>query len=184
MVKKFLVVLVLMMNLPNVAVGRGLGVQEHVDILLEQESRSVVVKLLNMLLADEYVLFTKTFHFHWNVYGSDFKPLHSFFQDLYEELFVIIDEVAERVKALGGDACGSMQEFLAMTRLQEVVHEVPEAEEMVLLLLKDHEALIRSLRVDIETCAHVGDMGTNNFLTDLLEKHEKIAWMLRATTIR
>lgn len=153
----------------------------QVDIGLQEHQCKEVVALLNALLADEYVLYTKTLNFHWNVYGCDFKPLHVFFQEQYEQIFEIIDDVAERVKALGGDAFGSMKQFLGATRLKEESAKIPTDCEMVRMLLMDHEAIICTLRENIETCAKIGDMGTNNFLTDIMEKHEKMAWMLRAT---
>lgn len=138
------------------------------------------VKILNQLLSDEFILYTKTRNYHWNVSGPHFSELHKFFESQYEALDEIIDEVAERAKALGGRALGSLKEFLNQTSLTENVKEIP-AEKMIGDLLSDHETLIRGLRESLKTTGdHFGDMGTSDFLTGLMEQHEKMAWMLRA----
>ena len=151
------------------------------NIGLEAEQREGVVGLLSALLADEYVLYTKTRNYHWNVVGPQFNDLHKFFQDQYEALDDVIDEVAERARTLGGHAIGTLAEFVQLARLKEHPARYPEAREMLTDLLGDHEALIRTLRRDLETAAEPHrDMGTNDFLTGLMERHEKMAWMLRA----
>lgn len=155
-----------------------------VAIGLSEHQCKQMVTALNALLADEFVLYTKTLNFHWNVVGHDFKPLHDFFRQQYEELFVAVDDVAERVRTLGGDALGSMSKFLATTRLKEATDKTLLSQEMLRVLLADHEVIICTLRENIELSAKVGDMGTNNFLTDLMEKHEKMAWMIRASVMK
>lgn len=110
-----------------------------------------------------------------------FNDLHKFFEEQYDELEEVIDEVAERARTLGGHALGTLAEFLQHTRLQEQPGHYPEAQTMLANLLSDHETIIRSLRVDQEACmAQYGDVGTNDFLIGLMEKHEKMAWMLRS----
>ena len=152
-----------------------------VNIGISDQNRKTVNQILNQLLSDEYVLYTKTRNYHWNVTGSDFSELHKFFEAQYEELDDIVDDVAERARALGGLSFGSLKEFLTHTKLKETPGASLSAKKMIANLLADHEAIIRSLRKDLETCANeLGDMGTNDFLTGLMEKHEKIAWMLRA----
>jgi starvation-inducible DNA-binding protein len=151
------------------------------NIGLLDEPREAVVVLLNTALADEYLLYTKTRNYHWNVVGPQFNDLHKFFEAQYNALNDIVDDVAERARALGGNALGTMTEFLKSTRLQEESGYYPEARLMLANLLDDHEALIRHLRIDLETCANqYHDTGTNDFLTGLMEQHEKMAWMLRA----
>jgi starvation-inducible DNA-binding protein len=141
-----------------------------------------VTTLLNILLADEYVLYTKTLNYHWNVFGPDFKALHIFFQDQYEAMLTIVDDVAERIRSIGDIPHATMTEFMKNTRLAEKTGEVPAPLAMIKNLLDDHESIIRSLRTDLVDCdKKYNDMGTSNFLTDLMEKHEKMAWMLRAT---
>lgn len=152
------------------------------EIGISEESREAVARMLNDTLADEYVLYTKTRNYHWNVFGPLFNDLHKFFEAQYEELNEIVDEVAERVRTLGGWSRATLMEFTSSTRLKEHPGEYPSAEDMLSGLLADHEALIRTLRNDQEACAETyGDMGTNDFLIGLMERHEKMAWMIRAT---
>lgn len=151
------------------------------SIGLSDKNRSGSVEILNSLLSDEYVLYTKTRNYHWNVVGSDFSELHKFFESQYEELDDIIDDVAERARALGGKSLGTLKEFMAHTQLKEAPGVYPNAKKMIASLLTDHEAVVRGLRKNLEVSAdELGDMGTSDFLTGLMEKHEKTAWMLRA----
>jgi len=148
---------------------------------IPDNERAAVVEILNRLLADEYVLYTKTRNYHWNVTGPQFNDLHTFFEAQYEELDDFIDEVAERTRQLGGRAAGSLAEFAKAARLAEQPGTAPAAREMLTTLLADHEAVIRTLRSDIGPVTdRYRDVGTADFLTGLLEKHEKMAWMLRA----
>jgi starvation-inducible DNA-binding protein len=148
---------------------------------ISDKDRAGVVKLLNALLADEYVLYTKTRNYHWNVVGPQFNDLHKFFAEQYEALDDFIDEVAERARTLGGHSVATLAEFQEAARLKEHPAQYPAADEMLENLLADHETLIRQLRADADAAASkYQDMGTNDFLTGLMEKHEKMAWMLRA----
>jgi starvation-inducible DNA-binding protein len=152
------------------------------NIGLSGEAREAVVKILNTVLSDEYALYTKTRNFHWNVTGPNFHDMHKFFESQYEELDDIVDDVAERARALGGASFGSLAEFGKHMRLKEQPAKTGPAKAMIADLLQDHEAIIRHLRVDLTACADkYQDMGTNDFLTGLMEKHEKMAWMLRAS---
>jgi starvation-inducible DNA-binding protein len=153
----------------------------EINIGLTSQERQAVVRLLNILLSDEYLLYTKTLNYHWNIYGPDFKALHVFLQEQYEEMLEIVDEIAERVRSLGHVSFGTMTEFLKNTRVKEYAGDAPESAQMIKRLLDDHESIIRSLRNDLEETARLHDMGTNNFLTEIMERHEKMAWMLRAT---
>jgi starvation-inducible DNA-binding protein len=149
---------------------------------LSEEQRAGVTRILNIVLADEYVLYTKTRNFHWNVVGPHFHALHKFFDEQYTRLDTAIDEVAERVRAVGGNAIGTLAELREHARLSEAPGEYPDARGMVLTLLADHEGLAECLRHDLEEAGErYGDVGTNDFLTGLLEQHETMAWMLRAT---
>jgi starvation-inducible DNA-binding protein len=151
------------------------------NIALTEAQREGVVGILNTLLADEYVLYTKTRNYHWHVVGPQFNDLHKFFEAQYNALNTIVDDVAERVRVLGGQALGTLAEFAQQKRLKEEPGHQPPARDMLATLLVDHEAVIRQLRGDVETCADTyKDMGTNDFLTGLMEQHEKMAWMLRA----
>lgn len=153
----------------------------NLNIGLTDRQRAGVVDILNALLADEYLLYTKTRNCHWNVVGPQFSDLHKFFEAQYEELDEIVDEVAERARSLGGRAAGSLAEFSKLTRLKEPPGSTPDARQMLANLLADHESIIRILREDLETAVdRHKDAGTNDFLTGLMEQHEKMAWMLRA----
>jgi len=151
------------------------------DLGLKDSARKGVAGLLASVLADEYVLYTKTRNFHWNVTGSRFQDLHKFFESQYEAIDETIDEVAERIRALGESSPGSLAEFLSATRLKEAAGKHLPADEMLSALLADHEALAKNLRKDIDRCGdEFKDVGTQDFLTGLLEQHEKQAWMLRS----
>jgi len=150
------------------------------NIGLTIEERAGVVDILHLLLADEYVLYTKTRNYHWNVTGSHFNDLHKFFESQYEELDDIIDEVAERVRALGSKTMATLREFSEKTRLSERPSEYPNSQTMLANLLADHELIVTNLRKDLQMCNDFNDVGTGDFLTGLMEQHEKMAWMLRA----
>ena len=151
------------------------------NIGINDAQRAAVIEILNTLLSDEYLLYTKTRNYHWNVVGPQFNDLHKFFEAQYEELDGIVDEVAERARALGGNSLGTLAEFTEHARLKEQPGQYPDAKGMLAALVADHEALIRSLRTDAEvTMDKHKDAGTNDFLVGLMEKHEKMAWMLRA----
>lgn len=154
-----------------------------INIGLTEEARTQISTSLNQLLADEYILYTKTRQYHWNVGGIQFQSLHSFFEEQYNALNEIIDDIAERARALGLKAKGSLKHFLELTRIEEDNNEEQNtsAKTMLANLLKDHEAIIQTLRADIETIDDkYNDEGTVDFLTSLMENHEKMAWMLRA----
>ena len=158
---------------------KGLGPEPNIGILTS--NRESIAKLLNAILSDEYLLYVKTQNYHWNVTGLMFNDLHLFFGKQYEQLARIVDKVAERIRSLGHRAEGTMQEFIEHARIKEEAKKVPEAKDMIKNLLEDHEALIKSLRIDIDAIDdQYQDTGTANFLTGIMEKHEKMAWMLRS----
>jgi len=139
-----------------------------------------VADLLNVLLADEFVLYVKTLNYHWNVRGMQFHSLHAFLEEHYGALLQIADDVAERIRTVGGTPMGSMAEFLKATGLQEHRGESPDPKTMLSKLAADHAAILDRLREDVGRLEEKhDDPGTCNFLTDLLEKQEKLAWMVR-----
>ena len=153
----------------------------ELHIGLTAESRQYTISILEQLLADAHVLYIKTRNFHWNVKVPRFHDLHKFFESQYDELEGYIDEIAERIRALGGTATGSMAGFLMNARIVESAGPPPSADSMLEQLLVDHETIIRHLRSDLATVNEkYGDAGTSDFLTGLMEGHEKMAWMLRA----
>src|SRR5689334_14714236 len=115
----------------------------ELNIGLTPEQLKGSVNLLTKVLANANVLYTKTRNYHWNVVSTDFKELHTLFQDHYEQLAESIDEVAERIRILGSKAIGTHQEFTENATLKEFPGEYPDAKTMVMNLLRDHEAVIR-----------------------------------------
>lgn len=148
---------------------------------IPDKARAQIAVLLAKLLADEYILLTKTRNAHWNVEGPDFHAMHGFFESQYEQIDESVDEVAERIRALGHGAPGSLAQMLKQTRLKEITQHLTRSSDFIEVLLEDHESIIRSLREDAPKCAKLGDDGTNDFLVGLMEAHEKMAWMLRAS---
>jgi starvation-inducible DNA-binding protein len=147
------------------------------NIGLEHDARLAVVEILNITLSDETILTTKTRSAYWNVRGEDFFELHTLFTSQYQLLNNISDEIAERVRMLGGFALGSLDEFLKHARVEEQPGVVPDS----LYLLADHEAFIRFLREDARKCTEeYEDEGSLNLLVSVMRLHEKMAWMLRS----
>lgn len=151
----------------------------HIGI--NDSDRKAVAQILAAVLADEHVLYVKTRNYHWNVVGPQFNDLHKFLEGQYDILEDSIDEVAERIRTLGSKSPGTLTEFVKLARLKEEPGKLPNARSMIGNLLADHETMIRQLRTDVEACGNkLGDAGTSDFLTGLMEQHEKMAWMLRA----
>jgi starvation-inducible DNA-binding protein len=151
------------------------------DVGLTDQQREGVIEILNARLSDTVTLYIKTRKYHWNVRGIEFAQLHAFFEAQYDQLEEAMDEIAERVRQVGGIALGTLQEFLQTTALKEQPGVNPDAQGMIRDLLTDHETVIKQLRKDVDTTAdECHDLGTSDFLTALLENHEKMAWMLRA----
>ncbi|GJM34523.1 MAG: DNA starvation/stationary phase protection protein [Saprospiraceae bacterium] len=152
-----------------------------VDIGIEETNRKAVADSLTQLLADEHVLTIKTRNYHWNVTGMQFQQIHELFGEQYATLAEANDDIAERIRTLGFFSAGSMQEFLKNCRLSESDHVNGDAQKMINNLLRDHEAIIQFLRHDLDEAMEVyKDAGTSDFLTGLMEVHEKMAWMLRS----
>jgi len=151
------------------------------QIGIKPEHSVQVADALNKLLSDEHVLYIKTRNAHWNVEGPDFAAVHKFFESQYDELEEVIDQVAERIRAIGHYAVGTMEDYLKLTQLNEKSHEKNDSLSLIKDLLNDHEAVIISLRENINRFAdELHDLGSSDFITGLMESHEKMAWMLRA----
>jgi starvation-inducible DNA-binding protein len=136
--------------------------------------------ILTVVLANEMLLYVKTRKAHWNVSGSDFMELHKLFEQQYKQIESSIDEVAERIGKLGGNAIGTLKEFEKNATLKESPDTYPESKTLITELLNDHEDIIKLLRTDISDIAEkTKDAGTADFLTKLLEVHETQAWVLR-----
>ena len=145
------------------------------------EHLAEVANALNRLLADEHVLYIQTRNAHWNVEGPDFLTKHRFFEEQYHQIETIIDDVAERIRTIGHYAEGTLSGFLKLTHLTEVTREKNDSAGFMKSLVVAHESIIIHLRENIDRVAEEwNDAGTSDFITGLMETHEKMAWMLRA----
>jgi starvation-inducible DNA-binding protein len=149
------------------------------NIGLTVKNTGTVAALLNSLLADEHILYTKTRNYHWNYEGDNFMEMHKFYEGQYEELADMIDEIAERIRMIGHHAEGRLKDFLKLTNLEEENYTTNQNEQ-VKNLTDDHEVIIRILRKNIATTEKLKDAGTMDLLTKIMEQHEKMAWMLRS----
>ena len=153
----------------------------NTNIGITDKNRKAVATELSKLLADEFVLYTKTRNAHWNVEGEDFHSAHVFFESQYDELDEAMDSVAERIRQLGHYAPATLKEFLLLTHLSEKSRAKNDSQGFISELLADHESIIIFLRENINRVANdFKDVGTSDFLTGLMEDHEKMAWMLRS----
>ncbi len=151
------------------------------NIGISEENRQAVSVQLAKILADEFVLYTKTRNAHWNVEGTDFHAMHLFFESQYEELDEIMDSVAERIRKIGHYAPGTLKSFLSLTHLTEYTENKHDSLGFIKELLEDHESVIEFIRGNINPFANeFHDLGTSDFITGLMEDHEKMAWMLRS----
>jgi starvation-inducible DNA-binding protein len=148
------------------------------EIGLSETERAQALERLHPLLADELVLVQKLRDAHWNVHGLHFHALHGLFEEEYTALATVIDDIAERIRQLGGRPDASLAGALSLKRLQEFPKSGRNAEEYLRVLLADLETLVRQLRCDIPA---VADAGTQDFLTGLIQQHEKSAWKFRAS---
>ncbi|MGH2644997.1 MAG: Dps family protein, partial [Chitinophagaceae bacterium] len=147
---------------------------------IADEHAKAVALILNKLLANEFVVYTKTRNYHWNIECSSFMEMHKLYESQYNELEEIIDEVAERVRKIGHYAEGRLKDYLKLTDLDEEEYTDDQLKQ-INNLLEDHETIIRNIRGHItEVEDKYKDVGTSDFLTGLLKQHETIAWKLRA----
>jgi starvation-inducible DNA-binding protein len=150
-----------------------------VDIGIDEKSRQQIVAGLSRLLADTYTLYLKTHNFHWNVTGPMFQTLHLMFERQYNELAVAVDEIAERIRALGFPAPATYTEFARLTSIEETTG-VPKATEMIRLLVEAHQTTVKTAREVFPVADKNNDTPTADLLTRRMELHEKTAWMLRS----
>jgi starvation-inducible DNA-binding protein len=148
---------------------------------IKKEGLAEIAHFLSKLLADEFLLYTKTRNAHWNVEGIDFSAKHIFFEGQYQQLDEAMDNVAERIRTLGEYAPATLTQFLKLTHLTEQSREKNDSAGYIRELLADHESIIVFMRENIDRIANEWrDQGTSDFITGLMETHEKMAWMLRA----
>ena len=151
----------------------------EIEIGINASDREAIAEGLGLLLADTYALYVKTHSFHWNVTGPMFRALHGMFEEQYTELAGAVDEIAERIRALGEIAPGSFSQFSKLTSIDEE-SGAPAAEEMVRQLVTGHEAVVRTARNAFATAESAEDQVTMDLLTERMQVHEKQAWMLRS----
>lgn len=151
----------------------------QVNIGIETKQREEIAGGLSRVLADSYTLYLKTHNYHWNVTGPMFQTLHTMFETQYSELALAVDLIAERIRSLGVAAPGTYREFIELSSIQEEPG-VPNAQEMVRLLLTGHERTATTSREVFKIAEAANDQSTCDLLTQRLQVHEKTAWMLRS----
>ena len=153
-----------------------------IDIGIDAADRKKIAQDLSTYLADAYTLYLKTHNFHWNVTGPMFNALHNMFEAQYTEQWTALDEVAERIRALGFNAPGSYAEFVKLTTIREEPGLTDSADwrEMVRQLVVGNEAVCRTAREVLDTADDADDAPTEDLMTQRLQTHEKYAWMLRS----
>ena len=153
--------------------------QPRIDIGISQKDRQRIAEGLSRLLADNFTLYLKTHNFHWNVTGPMFQTLHVMFEAQYNELWLALDAIAERIRALGFPAPATFAEYARLTSIPETPG-IPDAKEMVRLLVQGHEAVAKTARKIFPAVEKASDEPTADLLTQRLQVHEKTAWMLRS----
>lgn len=149
------------------------------EIGITEANRQAIATELMKILADETVLYIKTKNAHWNVEGADFYDKHKFFETQFGQLDEFIDSVAERIRSIGHYAPATLRSYLSLTHLSEENREQNDSEGYIKELLQDHESIIIHLRENIKPFADkLNDAGTSDFITGLMESHEKMAWFL------
>ncbi len=150
-----------------------------IDIGIKQADRESIADGLKRLLADSYTLYLQTHNFHWNVEGPSFRELHLMFEEHYVELAQAVDDIAERIRTLDVPAPGTYKEFARLSSIKEV-DGVPSAKEMVDLLTKGHEQVVKTCREVVKLEQQGDDESSAALASDRMRIHEKTAWMLRA----
>jgi starvation-inducible DNA-binding protein len=158
------------------------SVAPGVDIGIADKDRKTISQDLAQFLSDSFTLYLKTHNFHWNVTGPMFNSLHAMFMDQYTEQWNALDDIAERIRALGYNAPGSYAEFIKLSTIAEEtgLTEAPDWREMVGQLVTGNEAVCRTARRALSHADDAGDDPTVDLLTQRLQVHEKNAWMLRS----
>lgn len=149
------------------------------NIGINQDDTKKIANGVSSVLADTYTLYLKTQNFHWNVTGPRFHQLHEMFEEHYHELAGAVDEIAERIRALGHKSPGTFKEFLELTSISESTGNI-NADDMLTALIDGHEAISRKSREVIQMADEYNDEATIDLLAGRIKTHEKTAWMLRS----
>jgi starvation-inducible DNA-binding protein len=150
-----------------------------INIGIGEAERREIAEGLSRLLADTYTLYLKTHNYHWNVTGPMFQTLHLMFEQQYNELALAVDQIAERIRALGFPAPATYSEFARLSSVKEE-EGVPSAQEMIRKLVEGQETVARTARTVFPTVESANDQPTADLLTERMQVHEKTAWMLRS----
>jgi starvation-inducible DNA-binding protein len=150
-----------------------------IDLGIPHENRLEVAAGLRRVLADSYTLYLKTHNYHWNVVGPMFHTLHTMFETQYTELSLSVDEVAERIRAMGEVAPGTYREFAELSSVKEDTDH-PDAPEMIRRLVDARQTSARTIREVLPLAEAAPDQVSTDLLVRLLDTHEKTAWMLRS----
>ena len=151
----------------------------QLNIGINEQDREAIASGLSRLLADSYTLYLKTHNYHWNVTGPQFNTLHQMFEGQYTELAAAVDEIAERIRALGVKAPGSYTAYAQLTNVEESDGD-ESAEEMIRQLAIGQETIVRTAREAFPAADAANDEPTADLLTQRMQIHEKNAWMLRS----
>ena len=153
-----------------------------IDIGISGGDRRRIAEGLSVFLSDSFTLYLKTHNFHWNVTGPMFNALHVMFEAQYTEQWGALDEIAERIRALGYNAPGSYAEFTRLSSIPEPpgMPDAADWREMVRQLVVGNEAVCRSARKVLDIADDADDDPTEDLMTQRLQVHEKTAWMLRS----
>jgi starvation-inducible DNA-binding protein len=147
---------------------------------LTKTERNDVAQSLSKVLADSFAVYLKTHGYHWNVRGPEFFTFHNLLEQQYRDIWAALDDIAERIRALGEPAPQSPSTFGNLTSIKDGDPD-KSAADMLTELMRDHETLIATTREALKVSDEAEDEATSDLLTQRLAAHEKFAWMLRAT---
>ncbi len=151
------------------------------NIGISDKNKQAIADQLSKILADEFMLYSKTLNAHWNIEGPDFHAVHVYLESLYNQQQEIVDTVAERIRAFGHYVPAQLKKYLELTHLSEKSLKKNDSQTLFAELLEDHESIIQFLRENIKPVADkLKAEGVSDYITGLMEYHQKTAWMLRA----
>jgi starvation-inducible DNA-binding protein len=138
-------------------------------------------QLAKIAFASTYSFALKAQNFHWNVEGSDFFEYHALFEQIYNEVYGVVDDFAENIRKLKTYTPASLSRFNMLTQVKDETEIIP-LEAMVQELLQDNERMILILKKTYDAAESAGKHGFSNFLAERMDAHEKHSWMLRASS--
>ena len=151
------------------------------NIGISEQNRRAIAEQLSKILADEFMIYSKTLSAHWNIEGPDFHSVHLYLETLYNEQQVIVDTVAEKIRTIGHYVPAQLGKYLELTHLSETAVQKNDSRTLFADLLEAHESVIVFIRENIKPFADkLKAEGISDYITGLMEHHEKTAWMLRS----